>query len=495
MKIKILSGIILMGGASLFMACHGDLNVIQPSQFTGASMWTEESDATSAVNGAYTQFRSAFSEALNVYGEMRSNLYQSGAVNDAFFNRVGTNVLLSNDSGTDWSSIYTTINAVNLILKHTPGISFAKESTKNEVMANAYFLRAYCYFTLVRVFGDCPLLTSGFESEKQDDMYPTRTAASEVYARVEADIEEALKLMPTSSKLLHKASPAAINMLRTEYYLWKAKRLGGGDAALKTAQSAIDAVLGSGYELLPNFADLFKVENEANSEFIWTLPYTINENVTPGKSPNFFAFYLAPLGDKTRLQDYTEDEVPTGSHAQYVTPTKAYCDFLASDARDTRTDASVRVFNDTYLNETLLLYRMIVKFKGSWVNETRSFDSDVPIYRLAEAYLLKAETENALGNTDVALQNLNMVAKRAYGVENYYTLGTKDAIDNAIIDETLKEFVSESKAWWTYLRFNKEFESIETLKGREGEKNVTLWPVAAACLNTNPNITQTEGYK
>ena len=56
-----------------------------------------------------------------------------------------------------------------------------------------------------------------------------------------------------------------------------------------------------------------------------------------------------------------------------------------------------------------------------------------PVYRLAEAYLLKAEAENALGNTDAALQNLNVVAKRAYGVNNYYTARTQDAIDNAII--------------------------------------------------------------
>ena len=62
MKIKILSGILLISGVSFFTSCHGDLNVIQPSQFTSLSMWTEESDATSAVNGAYTQFRSAFSD-------------------------------------------------------------------------------------------------------------------------------------------------------------------------------------------------------------------------------------------------------------------------------------------------------------------------------------------------------------------------------------------------------------------------------------------------
>lgn len=59
---------------------------------------------------------------------------------------------------------------------------------------------------------------------------------------------------------------------------------------------------------------------------------------------------------------------------------------------------------------------------------------------------MKAEVENALGNTDAALQNLNVVAKRAYGVDNYYTARTQDAIDNAIISEILKEFVAESNA-------------------------------------------------
>ena len=70
-------------------------------------------------------------------------------------------------------------------------------------------------------------------------------------------------------------------------------------------------------------------------------------------------------------------------------PTQAYCDFLAEDARDTRTDVSVRVFEDKFLTEEVQIKRMVVKFKGSFANDTRSFDSDVPVYRLAEAYLLK----------------------------------------------------------------------------------------------------------
>ena len=497
MKMKSLYRVLIMSGSLLLASCHGDLNVVQPSQFTSLSMWTEENDAVSAVNGVYTQFRATFATLLNIYGEMRTNWYESGSVNDAFFNRIGTNVLLSGDSGSNWNGIYTTINSANLILKHIPDMEFSNESTRNELMAHAYFIRAYCYFTLVRVFGDCPLLTSGFESEKQDDMYPYRNPASEVYEQVESDLQEASQLMPAESKQLYKASSAAINMLRTEFYLWKAKRLNGGNEAYQIAQSAINSVLNAGYKLLPSFGDIFDVNNKSNDKLIWSLPYIINENVTPGTSPNFFAYYLAPNELRTRLQEagYSEEEVPAGSHQQYVAPTKAYCSLLTSDERDSRANISIRTFEDKFLTEEIQLQRMIVKFKGSYNNDTRSFDSDVPMYRIAEAYLLKAEVENALGNQTEAVKNINIVAKRAYGIDNYYSSMSKEEIEKTIIIETLKEFVGESKAWWTYLRLNKEFEMIESLKGRENEKNVTLWPIAPACLNTNPNIVQTEGYK
>ena len=49
--------------------------------------------------------------------------------------------------------------------------------------------------------------------------------------------------------------------------------------------------------------------------------------------------------------------------------TETYCDFLAEDARDTRTDVSVRVFEDKFLTEEVQIKRMVVKFKGSFANE------------------------------------------------------------------------------------------------------------------------------
>ena len=302
--------------------------------------------------------------------------------------------------------------------------------------------------------------------------------------------------MPSSVKSLHKASPAAINMLRADYYLWKAARLSGGTDALQKAQTSVNAVLSAGYSLQANFADVFDLSNENNSELILTFPYTVGENVEAGKSPNFFAYFLAPSSTTAQLANagYTQDQVPTGSHAQYVTVTADYGKFLLADPNDVRGAASVKVYDDTFLNNEVLITSIIVKFKGSWTNSTRVFENDVPVYRLAEAYMLKAEVENALGNTASAISALNVIAKRARGVDNYYTGLSKEQITQAIIDESKMEFVSEGKQWWLYLRLNKEFEQIATLVGRQSETNVTLWPVAQACITSNSNITQTPGY-
>ena len=60
MKLKIYIGAIILGLATTFSSCLDDLDLKQPSQFTSASMWTEENDVASAVNGAYALMRDAF---------------------------------------------------------------------------------------------------------------------------------------------------------------------------------------------------------------------------------------------------------------------------------------------------------------------------------------------------------------------------------------------------------------------------------------------------
>ncbi|MDD4032647.1 MAG: RagB/SusD family nutrient uptake outer membrane protein [Bacteroidales bacterium] len=459
--------------------CHSDLNIEQPSEFTSLSMWTSEADAMSAINGAFHLLRTTLATSLPVYGDYRSALYGGGMMSITDYDKMAANVLARDMEGTDWTSYYTTINNCNLILKYAPAITFTQESKKNEVLANAYFIRSFCYFMIARVWGDAPLLTTGFESDRQDDMYPVRTSASEIYAQVEHDLEEAARLMPASVTEKHKASAASIGMLTADYFLWKAKMLGGGAAALENAKTAVNKVLNnSNYGLEENFAKVFGVENEGSKEIIFSINYERNEYV--GGYPSY---YLVP-------EQYVENKVfvnnplPVGSHQQYVSISDEYESFLTSDSDDKRVPVSFQVFQDGTIR-----WRWINKFKGEWINETRFFSSDIIIYRYAEAILMKAEIENALSNTAAAITELAKIEKRAYKtVFRYSTTMSKEAVDNAIIDEILKEFVSESKSWWTLVRMGQAFTRIESLRGRENEEKILLWPISSSSINTNPNI-------
>ncbi len=481
MKLRI-SILTLIAGTGMLAGCHGDLDIAQKSQITSVSMWKTESDAIGAVYGVYAQLRSTLADSYIYYGDLRTNLYGGGMMSEPAFDKMGANVLTRDLAGTNWVSFYTTINDCNLVLKKVPSISFNSDAKRNEVLANAYFVRGFLYFWIARIWGDAPVLTSGFESDNQEDLYPARAPQAQVFAQAEADINKAVELMPRSVSELKTGSWGAVNMLKADYYLWKAKRLNGGRDALLAAQTALNEVLAGPYVLAPQFKTVFS--NEEDPEHIFSIDFTRDE-YTGG----FASMYLIPLQyvSDDRL---VENPVKVGSHQQYLSITDAYEAFLSAEAKDTRTDVSFMVYQDVENR-----FRWINKFVGEWANDTRFFTSDIPVYRLAEALLMKAEVENALGNTPDAVGYLNDVAERAYGVEDYYPANLSAAeVDEKIVDETMKEFVSEGKIWWAFVRFGVAFDRVATLTGREDETNLLLWPVASACINTNPKIEQTEGY-
>ena len=96
----------------------------------------------------------------------------------------------------DWENIYKTINQANLVIRYTPGISFNNEN-KNEVLANALFVRAYSYYWIARIWGDAPLVLEGYESADQE-LRPNRSSAEDIFKQVEQDVNEAARLMPAS---------------------------------------------------------------------------------------------------------------------------------------------------------------------------------------------------------------------------------------------------------------------------------------------------------
>ncbi len=481
MKIKIL--ITLLLGSFFFSSCHDDLMVTQKSEITANSMWISENDATAAMYGMYNQFRLAFNQGYMYWGEYRTGLWGEGLASQSDRDNTYLNRISSSHAYSNWKDLYTTINDCNLILKYTPEIEFQNEDTRNQVLANALYVRAFCYYWIARIWGDAPLLLSGFESDKQEDLYPSRQPVADIFAQVETDLDEALSKMPESINERNLASKGSIRMLMTDYYLWMAKVRNGGDSALQKAKTALSGVISDpDYQLLNDYASVF--ENELNEEIIFAWSY-VKDEYTGG----YPADYLVP--SQYTSAETIENPVKVGSHQQWCFYTEDYKDFLSSDPRDSRTIVSFEAFYDAPKSQT---FQWVNKFAGTWENGTRIFDSDIVVYRYADVLLFNAEIENALGNRSVAITELNKIAKRAYGVDNYYptTLSAAD-VNNKILNERMKEFAAEGKTWWDFIRFSVVFTKVPGLVGRENEQNVLLWPVHSSSINSNPNIKQTPG--
>lgn len=470
--------------SALFMltACHDDLNVNQKSAITAPSMWQDEGDARSAMYGLYNQFRSTFSYGLMFWGEYRTGLWGDGLTGQTSRDQVYQNQIPTNHGYADWGGIYTTINDANLILKYVPRIAFNNERDKNKILANAHFVRAFCYYWIARVWGDAPVLLNGFESDKQDDLFPTRRPVAEVFKQVEDDIESGLRLMPENVADRNLASVAALNMLKADYCLWMHKVQKADNAMLAKAETALSAVLNNtNYGLEDSFSAIFS--NKLGKEIIFAWSY-VQDEFTGGYPSD----YLVP--SQYISASAIENPVKVGSHQQWTFYTDTYKTLLAENANDQRTKVSFDTYYDAPRNAT---FQWINKFSGKWVNATRIFDSDIIVYRYADAVLLDAEIKLAQNNIQAAANALNKIAKRAYGNDNHYPASANEMNEN-ILKERMKEFAAEGKLWWDYIRMGVVFEKAPYLKDRQNEQNVLLWPVSQTSINRNPNLVQTPGY-
>lgn len=430
---------------TLLTSCHGDLDVDHKSALTTGNMWKTMEDAVSARNGMYRQLRSALSTSHIFWGEYRTGLWGPGNDgSEGYRDELYMNKIPASNGLTNWGALYTTISDANFILKYTPNLSAYNEAEKKAVMADALFVRAYCYYLIARVWGDAPVLLAPYESGKQDNLFPFRDGVDKVFAQVESDIEEALGIIPDTWHVADRnmATKTVINTLKADVYLWNAKVRKQGAPALQKAQEAmIEIKKDTKYQLSDDYASIFT--NKKNPEVIFAISMLRDEAV--GGYPDVF---LEAIQNVTPALH--EKPVKVGSVRQRCFYTPEYMAFLSSDNRDTRTKMSYETFFDVGKNRT---QQWINKFAGTWDQSTRIFDSNILIYRYADVLLLSAELNNELGNTADAVEELNKIAKRAYKVDNYYPKSlSKEEVNSKILDERMKEFAAEGKLWWDFIR-------------------------------------------
>jgi len=477
-------------------SCSDDLKIIQDNKLTASNMWQDANDVTTASNGIYYLIRKNFNSRYTStfwWGELRVGSYMWGVSHNCDISvtdmtDVVNNSITSSTSSCCWSALYTAIDQANAVLKYTPEIQMT-DAQSGYALGQAYFARAYCYFWAVRLWGDVPLVLKPIESPTQEETYPSRRSAKDVYAQIESDIAQAEKYIDYLGTDKYYATPDAVEMLKAEYGLWMYSTQGKEAGYLSSAQSALNEIGISGDRLLSDYASVFSRTDKCNEEIIFALNNDYEDGNTGGYYSTFFQ-----LTQEVATQ-YLSNPVPI--NGQQVDFSESFQKML-QDSKDVNHDSRIDCIyghgpygsagNDiSWVNK--FLPQMTV---GSSSN---IYDCDLIYYRYAQAVIMDAEAKYYLEDYSGALKSLNILAKRAYGKDDFYTDATKAGVLEALTHEYFIEFAAEGVIWWALIRLgNLEQYNPDIAKLAKSNENILYWPIYQDALNRNYNLKQTVGW-
>jgi len=494
-----LTSVVLSGVVS----CSGALDIVQDDKLTFSNMWKTSAQVESSTNTIYDDIRLNFIQddiTMLHWGELRVGSYMWGYshVNKVYTAKeVLDNSMTSSSASCKWGKLYKAIDQANAVLKYAPSkdINMAEEK-RQWALGQAYFARAYCYFWAVRIWGDVPLNLVPIESTDQKELYPSRAPKEKVYEQIGEDIEAAVALEGHLGNNKYLATKDAVNMLKAEYSLWMYTNQKGGDGYLAKAEEALIeiGVKSSDTRFLAKYSDVFdgRGSNKKNSaEVIFAYLNSQTYSLTGGFA-KYFTFATAAV-QKT----YQNNPVPIAT-TQYLDYGDDFLKML-KDSRDNNGDTRVatNLGEGSYGQNTALNGGVITwpnKYIGSLNTGVMINDADYLYYRYSFAVMMYAELKYYQGEYTEALSTLNIIAKRAYGKNNYYTSAAKADVLAAITREYFLEFPCEGIIWWALIRLDKIWDYNATLKSRKDDTNILLWPILKDARNKNHNLTQTEGW-
>lgn len=484
----------MMGSMMLFGigACTDQLDLTPTSEITVSGFWVTEDNARGALNGMYVRFRDEASNNFFMWGESRAETLSYGLQASQGLERYFENTLEPVFAGPTWLRLYTTLHDANLIIKYVPNIDFKNQSTKNDLLAQAYTMRAYLYFVMARTWGGVPLVTDPTEGYDAETTFREKAPVGEIFALIKSDIDQAMGLFSNNDLPKGKAtwSKPALNALKGDVYLWTGKVLAGGQQDFQTALGALNEVAGTNVSLEGDFDRVFRYNNKGNQEILFAVQFKdlesgtnynanmyIRDDEIPGNTP---ADTKAKLGLGGGLNRWAPSPVLRAS-------------FSDKDIRKETTFLSIVLTNaegnSSHHSSAVMKYRGFVDPSG------RRFLDDVILYRFADVLLMIAEAKNALGQDPS--QEINQIRQRAYGLnfEDFrFVNGSKVQNDEAILQERLLELAFEGKRWWDLVRFDKAFEKVPSLKDRANQRHLLLWPISQSTLSLNSKIIQNPGY-
>ena len=487
---KLIRVAVLILLAGLAVSCEDFLDtkpisngVLEPSDEEGGPIYATAAELESALAGTYGDFKNEyFMLDYFVNGDAQSdNAYAGGDDPDNFQLR-GYDIDPNNDNvSRDWRYLYAMIGKANRVYNNADAVTDAALTTqrRNEIKGESAFIRAYCYFQMVQLWGEVPLVVQevvsinpGNIEEIYPLLFPARATVPEIYTQIVADLEYALANVRTTAPNKEFATKGAANALLAKVYATMEPH------DWNKVNTYCDAVIAGGYSLVAEYSDLWAMNNNANEN---TTESILEINCINWDAGGNWGVYMFDGTDWKKFN----------------TPTNDLVEAYEAEGDDIRLNANVKfadvtgVWTDQYwpLNN----YPFIGKYQDF------SGAQNFILIRLADIMLLKAEALNELNQVSEAAELVNEI--RARVDLDPTEADTQAEMRLAIEHERRLELAFEGHRWYDLKRTGRAIDVINALKNGSGVSlgyNLTpekmFWPIPQQELDKNDKLEQNSGY-
>lgn len=501
----------ILGCSLAFTSCSLDYEPVSDySDVTEGSIdnteeeiiYQNRADAESALTALYENFRGNQNQLQLDYlliGDVHSDNAYAGTtgsevVDPATNDLNGTTLCVNRD----WN--YYMLQAARCT-KFIVGVGSVadnslSESEINTMRAQAEVLRAFIWFRMVRMWGNIPIvttipkdITSENIEESYESYFPAQNTEAEAYQYILKDLEDALKYAPDGTTDKTRFSKDVARAILAKVYAEKPVR----DYA-KVIQY-VDELTARGYDLCPEYGDLFNIDGSVKDGFTATPLYTntvesILEVHYPVGSGNWASWMYGRC-----LEDWDN----SFSWAKWITPSR---DLLSAFDKE----------GDTKRKEQTVVY-----YECAWSNyypsdnyafmyKVRSGYSNVFFLRYDDLLLLKAEALLNGENVDLegAATIIDRIRERA-GVAKLSASdkSNKETLMKAYVNERRLELACEGERWFDLVRLGLVEEAMAAAQRNDPGRlpiavpysaNSYLLPIPQDVLDTNPNVVQNPGY-
>lgn len=395
-----------------------------------------------------------------------------------------------------WQYAFEGVNRANYLTQYqatNPAGVQINFPGKDAMYGEVYFLRAFYYFTLVKMFGGVPLFV-----DKRLDFSNSgslkRASAGAVYAQVEADLTKAISVLPTTQTQKGRVTKYAAEALLGKVYLYEKKYA----QAATALQSVID---GGAFSLVAKYDSIFVKSGENGPESVFEIQYSNSSpyyqwsNVLQGQGNYAVQQCGVRQLNGTSAMPYAagwSTNLPTGD---------LYAAYLPNDQRRAGTLFDVAAYkaanpalNVTYqvapYENTGYYDQKYLPRKGQTSGQQElNYLNNYRTIRYADVLLMAAEAYNQSANDAKAQLYLNMVRRRAYQVSDasYDVTSTGPTLYAAILSERRLELAMEGERFFDLVRTGKAASVIPNFKtGKNEVFPIPQEEVTVSHLDQNP---------